>query len=376
MAGNYGNDFTALSPEMDKSYTTVSDGSNVFWYVHMYKGDNLTVNITAISGGGINLWVRRAVNQPLFYLDTSDTTFAENGALSVATPTKYWLIVAHEDIFQIRFQALVDVSYTYTINVTRTSQSSGYDFTDDIEAVNQRVDNLTTSVDGLSDKIESLNTTLNVVKELTGDNANTIGEILEDLSVLSTKYDELAETLATLDIPDEVNLTGIIVDLEQLSIHYDNLAENLSVIQSKVDENGTVVIYNNETVENYHNIYLYDNETLGAVSGNVSSNLEKIRELETTLGFINSGGESNLSTMISEIDALKQQVGEIENGTPVTSTTASPDDTKVNAAMATGVVGIAIGSIGLATAARRKPEPALPSENAYEYPPDDYEPQN
>ena len=171
------------------------------------EGDNLTINITAVSGpSSYGIYLREgsfhgdtynncsfSFTGGFLYKETSNETVANQGQFW--TIGSFWIVSGAEQTMWIMVWASTGLStITYSINITNATPPQD----PAIKELQTQVTTLTTSVTALQNQTQNLTNQINVLNITLKDMNQTQQEVIENITNLWTYYNQLNESIVRL----------------------------------------------------------------------------------------------------------------------------------------------------------------------------------
>jgi hypothetical protein len=306
--------------ELGKTYTIQGgwgSGYMIFQkYVLVNASDNLSVNWkTGVKGDMSNFWeLDINIYSPALNWSNNLTENAVHYQVysnQGIPPLSLWVRPSVNTMVYIAFITFGNFAdQTFNITVNRTQSP--------VETLQMQINDLKAQMNVLTDTVNLLNLTVtsmeqqifNLTMKVTelgtavGNNTKEIKDLQNQLAVLQTLYNSLAENMTDVqDFINSLNVTGhnVTVVYQNITKLYNNITNLTKFTSENVTK--TIMIYQNTT----KTINSYDNKTLGAMANNLTKASEDVTDLAMDLNKItnSTATKGDLKTLDRRVDSLK-----------------------------------------------------------------------
>jgi uncharacterized coiled-coil DUF342 family protein len=211
-------------PIIGHEYTmTVGPGSVYsIYYLMVYKGENITINVTDFfNGGPLPTDNNYVIQIGAFYTSSSPPN---GNCATYSQEASVWVIAAFDQLANV-YIALNDngglaTSFNYVINVTPTLPDPIKGFQDQINELTNNYTEMQNQIQNLTEQVDRLNSTISSMND-------TQMQILENVTDLWMQYDHIHELVHELqEAVDKINLTP-----------FENLSQNITWLEENISKN-------------------------------------------------------------------------------------------------------------------------------------------
>jgi len=337
-------------PSWGKTFTQYSPGGNLIMTCYAFPflmGDNLTINVTAISGnsrvisfGTINNGQgcsAGSVGGPFLYFITSNETITNQQSITVST--QYWLVSGVEQSMGIWVQTDSTGSITYSINKINATQPQDPAIKDLQNQVNVLQTNMTNAQTQISILTQQLNTMNNTQKQM-----------LINITNLWNAFDKLNTSLT--------DLTDIVNNLNTSS--YQNYSKNITWL----GDNITKIKADLYDIQNQITVLSKDKDNIKDVQGQLNNTLKNITTLNNNITQIKNTLPKayNDTALKNQIAQLQKENAQLKANIDTLNKTKNEkiiekkaDNSVSYGAIALGIVALIVGIIAIITRTPKTP---------------------